>query len=217
MNPISSLIARDLKLEFRRKSTLAGLLIYVMSSVFICYLSFRQIIDIPTWNALLWIIILFAAVNAVVRSFLNESRGIQLFHYLLVSPVQLILARISFNTAYLVMLAIITTLFYSLFLGHSIEDIPMFLLGIILGCACLSSVLTLMSAIASKAGNNPSLVAILGFPVIIPTLMTVIRFSKNAIDGISWSVNLNYALILLALFAMTVIMAILLFPYLWKD
>ncbi len=214
---VLTLISKDALLELRRKTSIAGILIYIISSVYICYLSFRQIIDVPTWNALFWIVILFAAVNAVARNFLNDSKGVQLYNYLLLSPVTLIISRIIFNVFYLFILASVTFFFYSLFLGSLVENMTMFFTGLILGSACLASILTLMSAIASKAGGNPSLVAILGFPVIIPTLMTVIRFSKNAIDGIAWSVNINYIIILGALFIISIVMAILLFPYLWKE
>jgi heme exporter protein B len=86
-----------------------------------------------------------------------------------------------------------------------------------LGSAGLSSTLTLVSAIASRAGNNPSMMAILSFPILIPLLMTIMRFSKNAIDGIGWSVNSNYAIILAALTAMVTLLSYLLFPYLWRD
>ena len=160
---------------------------------------------------------MFAAVNAVARNFLSDSKGIQLYNYLLLSPVVMILSRIIFNVFYLFILASITFLFYTLFLGNLVNDMAMFASGMLLGCGCLAAILTLMSAIAAKAGGNPSLVAVLGFPVIIPTLMTVMRFTKNAIDGLAWSVNLHYLLILGALFIMSIVMAILLFPYLWKE
>lgn len=74
---------------------LTGVLIYVVSTGFICYMSFRQIIDIPTWNALFWIIMVFAAINAVARSFMQESKGLQLYYYTLLHPASVILSRYS--------------------------------------------------------------------------------------------------------------------------
>jgi heme exporter protein B len=212
-----SLVRKELVLEFRNKTTLTGLLIYVISALFIAYLSFRQIIDIPTWNSLLWIIILFATTNAVARSFLSETDGVRLFNYLLISPVTLIIGRSVVNLLILFILALITYTFYSLLIGNPVSDNLMFLTGLIVGVACLSTTFTLISGIAAKAGGNASMIAILGFPVIIPTLLTCIRFSKNAIDGIAWSVNVSYLLVLLALLVISTVLAVLLFPYLWKD
>ena len=121
------------------------------------------------------------------------------------------------NLIILVILALVTYLFYSIFIGNLVSDNVMFLTGLVVGVACLSTIFTLISGIAAKAGGSASMIAILGFPVIIPTLLTCIRFSKNAIDGLSWSVNLNYLLVMLALLVISSVLAVLLFPYLWKD
>lgn len=211
------LAAKEFRLEWRQKTMLTGVLIYVVSTGFICYMSFRQIIDIPTWNALFWIIMVFAAINAVARSFMQESRGLQLYYYTLLHPAAVILSRILYNSFLLLTVALVHLLFYSLFLGNQIADLPMFMVGLILGSTGLASTLTLVSAIASRANNSPSLMAILSFPILIPLLMTILRFSKNAIDGIDWAVNGNYAWILVALTGIVITLSYLLFPYLWRD
>jgi len=214
---VGRLTAKEFQLEWRNKTLVTGMLIYVVSTVFICYLAFRQIVDVPTWNALFWIIMVFAAVNAVARSFMQETRGIQLYYYTLLHPATVILSKILYNFLLLLALALVNLLFYSLFLGNLISDLPMFLSGLILGSLGLSSILTLVSAIASKAGNSPSLMAILSFPILLPLLMTIMRFSKNAIDGLGWTVNGNYGIALGGLGVMVIALSYLLFPYLWKD
>jgi len=211
------LVAKEFRLEWRQKSVVTGILIYVISTVFICYLTFRQVIDIPTWNALFWIIMVFAAVNAVARSFMQETRGVQLYYYTLLHPGMVILSKITYNTALLMIVALVNFVFYSLFLGNEVSDLGMFLLGLLMGSAGLAATLTLVSAVASRANSSPSMMAILSFPILIPLLMTIMRFSKNAIDGIGWVVNGDYAISLIALFGMVVMLSYLLFPYLWRD
>jgi heme exporter protein B len=217
LSSILILTSKEFRLEWRNKTMLTGMLIYVISTVFICYLAFRQIVDIPTWNALFWIIMVFAAVNAVASSFMQESRGIQLYYYTLLHPAAVILSKILYNFLLLLTLAFVNLLFYVLFLGNLIGDLPMFSIGLILGSLGLSSILTLVSAIASKAGNSPSLMAILSFPILLPLLMTIMRFSKNAIDDLGWAVNTNYGLALGGLSVMVITLSYLLFPYLWKE
>ena len=217
LKEILQLVAKEFRLEWRQKTALTGILIYVISTVFICYLSFRQIIDIPTWNALFWIIMVFAAVNAVARSFMQESRGVQLYYYMLLNPVSVILSKIIYNTCLLSVVALVNFACYSLFLGNQVSDTGMFLLGLLLGSFGLAATLTLVSAVASRASGTPSLMAILSFPILIPLLMTIMRFSKNAIDGIGWAVNGNYAIVMIALFGMVTGLSYLLFPYLWRD
>jgi heme exporter protein B len=75
----------------------------------------------------------------------------------------------------------------------------------------------MISAIASKAGNNGTLMAILSFPVIIPLLMLVIKLSKNAMDGLDRSVSLKEIGVLFAINAIVIVISLLLFPYLWRD
>ena len=217
LRELIDLSAKEFRLEWRHKTALTGMVIYVVSTVFISYMAFRELIDIPSWNALFWIILVFAAVNAVARSFMQESRGIQLYYYTLLNPVTVIFSKIIYNSCMLVVLSFIHLAFFTLFLGNQIQDIGMFILALVLGSTGLASILTLISAITSKAGGSPSLMAILSFPLLIPLLMVIMRFSKNAIDGIGWTVNSQYALLLLGLFGITLTLGYLLFPYLWRE
>lgn len=214
---INYLIRKEILLEWRQKYAFNGLLLYVISTVFICYLSFKQIIDVPTWNALFWIIMLFASVNAIAKSFIQESKGRQLYFYTLVSPQAIILSKIIYNLLLMCILSLINLAFYSLLIGNLIQDMPMFIVALILGGMGFASVLTMVSAIASKANHNVTLMAILSFPLLVPLLMTVIKFSKNAIDGLAFSVNLSYVLILVAINVIVITLAFILFPYLWRD
>ncbi|HKR03177.1 MAG TPA: heme exporter protein CcmB [Bacteroidia bacterium] len=217
MKQIIELIKKEILLEWRLKYSFSGILIYVISTIFICYLSFKQIIDPPTWNALFWIILLFAAVNAVAKSFMQESKGLQLFYYTLLNPQHVILAKTIYNMILLLILSCMSFLFYILFMGNIVQNTPMFFIGLLLGASGLSSVLTLVSAIAAKTNNSSALMAILSFPILLPLLMTIIKFSKNAMDGLNWSVNYPNLIILLAINLLVISLSYLLFPYLWKE
>lgn len=214
---ILHLIKKEITLEWRNRYAFNGIIIYVIATVFICYLSFREIIDPATWNALFWIIMLFASVNAVAKSFLQESRGRQLYYYSILDARAVILSKIIYNVLLLVMLAFINLFFYSLFIGNIIQNLALFSLALLLGSAGLAAVMTIVSAIASKAADNAALMAILAFPVILPLLITIIKFSKNAIDGFDFEMNYKYAVILVSIDAMVVALGFLLFPYLWRD
>ncbi|MFM7767915.1 MAG: heme exporter protein CcmB [Bacteroidota bacterium] len=217
MNRLWKLIALEFSHEFRQKNALAGTFIYVLATVFVSYLAFRRIVDVPTWNALFWIIMLFAAVNAVARSFMQESAGVRLHYYFLASPLGVVFSRILYNSILLLSIGIISLGAFLVFLGGNIQDMAGFLLGLLLGSMGLASILTMTSAIASRAGNSPTLMAILSFPVLIPFLMVLIRYWKNTIDGIAWTVNGSYALVMAALTGLVYALTYILFPYLWRD
>ena len=122
-------------LELRMKYALNGILLYVISTVFVCYLSFRSVIQPTTWNSLFWIIMLFASINAVAKSFMQESRGRQLYMHTLASPQAIILSKIIYNVLLMISLSLICFLFYSLFIGNIVQNIPMFILCLLLGSA----------------------------------------------------------------------------------
>ena len=98
-----------------------------------------------------------------------------------------------------------------------VNDFKMFGIAVLLGSLGFAAVITMVSAIAAKASNNIGLVSILGFPVLIPILMTTIRFSKCAMDGLGWAVAQKFALLLIGLNLLVVALAYLLFPYLWRE
>ncbi len=217
LTEIKHLTIKEIQLEWRQKYAFNGLLLYVISTVYICYLSFKNIIDPATWNAVFWIIMLFAAVNAIAKSFVQESKGRLLYYYSITSPQSVILSKIIYNILLMIILSMINLFFYSFFIGNIVQDMPLYTISLLLGSIGFSTVLTMVSAIASKANNNGTLMAILGFPILIPLLLTIIKLSKNAIDGLDWSVSYQYIIILLAINVMIVALSFLLFPYLWRD
>jgi len=217
LNQYFKLVSHEIRLEFKNKQALTSLLVYSLATIFIAYISYRTALDPITWNALFWIIMLFAATNAIARSFLQESRGLQLFHYILLNPSIVILAKTSYNILLLSVLGIINLLAFSLFFALPIENLMQFIGGLFLGSFGLSAVLTLVSGIVSKAHSQAALVAILGFPLLFPLLITIIKFSNLAISGVDWSVNQPNFLLLIALNSIIVALSFLLFPYLWRD
>lgn len=220
LKEIAVLIQKEITLEWRQKYALNGILLYVVSAVFITYLSVgakQGNIGVPTWNALYWIIILFSAVNAVAKSFVQEHQGRQLYYYMIASPEAIIISKIIYNTLLTLVLALLGYFVFSVILGNPVQDQGMFLLNLILGAVGFSACLTMVSGIASKASNNATLMAILSFPVIIPILLMAIRVSKNAIDGLDWSVSLDKIVTLMAINVIVAVTAYILFPYLWRS
>jgi heme exporter protein B len=214
---LSHLIRKEFLLEFRQKSTLAGILVYIVATVFISVLCFQAKLDKITWNALFWVIFAFIAVSVSSKSFIQETKGKGLYNYLYYHPQHFILSKIIYNMLLMAVLSLLTFFFYSWFVGSVVQDMGMFLLSLLFSSTAFSGVLSLMSAIASKAGNNMSLMAILSFPVLLPLLLVSIKLSKYAIDDLGWAVSYKYLIVLVMLNIVVVALATLLFNYLWKE
>ena len=217
LSQLKHLFIKEFSIELRQKYAINGILLYGVSTIFISYLSFKKILNPGVWNALFWIIMLFASVNAVSKSFMQESKGRLLYLYTIASPRAVILSKMLYNSFLIVLISFLCFLFYGLFIGNIVQDNVLFSIVLFLGSMGFSSILTLMSAIASKTNSNFSLMAILSFPVMVPLLMTLIKVSRNAIDGLDWSVSSNYLIVLALLNVIVGMLTYLLFPYLWKD
>ena len=215
-NQVKFLIHKEIALEWRSKYALNGILLYVVSTIFVCFLSFKQINPI-TWNALFWIIMLFASVNAIAKSFLQENRSRQLYYYSLTSAKAIILSKIVYNILLMLLLSLTAIMFYMLVFKNPVGDLSLYMLAVLIGSISFANVFTMISGIASKANNSGALMAVLSFPVIIPLLIVLIKLSKNAMDGLDRSVSYNEIGVLVAINFIVITVSLLLFPFLWKD
>lgn len=217
MNNIYILLKKDLLLELRQQHTFYGVLLYIASTIFVLYLAMDEPVA-NVWNGLYWLIQLFVCVNTVAKSFLQESKGRMLYFYSVVSPVQFIISKLLYNILLMVFMSVINLLLFFIFLNNPLSSGLTFTGIVVLGGASLSLVFTVMSAIASKAQHNAALIAILGFPVILPQLLLLMRLSKTAFAEL-FKAGAVFQLsgLVLGLDVLIVIMAVILFPYLWKD
>lgn len=217
---IKILLIKEIKLEWRQKYALNGIILYLASTIFTVYLSVNVkigILDPQIWNALFWIIILFTAVNAVAKSFILENSGRMLYYYSISKPQSFILAKIIYNSLLMILLGTLGYIIYALILNNPVKDILLFYLNITLAGLAFATTLTMISAIAAKANNSHTLMTILSLPIIIPILLMVIRISGNAIAGMARSTSQGDLLTLLALIVMIGTVAYILFPYLWRS
>ena len=214
---IFTLCRKDFLIEFRQRQTILGILLYIASTAFVVYLSVNKP-DAITWNALFWIMQLFIVTNAVAKSFMGDSKNRQLYYYAIAHPIHYIFSKIIGNIILVTGLNIINILIYFTLMGNPTLNSGIYFIITLFGGISLSLIFTLLSAIASKAQQQASLLAILGFPIILPLLMLLIRLSKVAFGEI-FRENAVIQLfgLLLGLDLVIIIMSFILFPYLWKE
>ncbi len=205
-------------LELRRQHTFYGILLYIASTVFVLFLSIPDEPDASIWNSLFWVIQLFVCVNTVAKSFLAESKGLMLYYYSITSPIEFIIAKLLFNIILMLIMSTISLLLFFTFLTNPVIDTFKFFGIVLLGGTSISLTFSLMSAIAAKAQQNAALIAILGFPVILPQLLILMRLSKTGFAEIFRAgVALQLTGLIVGLDILVFALAVILFPYLWKD
>lgn len=216
MKHIIALFRKDLLLELRQQYSFYGILLYVASTIFVLYLAMGQPED-QVWNGLFWMIQLFVCVNAVAKSFLQESRGRMLYFYSIAGARDFILSKLMFNALLMALLSLTSWILFSLLLGNPVRNGWRFMGVAMFGGLGLSLVFTFLSAIAARAQQNAALMAILGFPLIIPQILLMMKLANTAFSQVIQTGLAQIVLLLAGLDLLVVVLAIILFPFLWKD
>lgn len=213
---ILTLIRKDLLLETRQQHTFYGVLLYIASTTFVVYLSMGQPED-KVWNGLFWVLQLFVCINAVAKSFLQDSKGKMLYFYSIAGPADFILSKLLFNAILMLLMNLLSLAVFTLLLGNPITKMTEFVLISMLGGISLSLVFTFLAAIAAKAQQQAALMAIMGFPIIIPQLLLLMKITSSAFSSVIQDGWWNMVGMLGGLDLMIIALAYILFPFLWKD
>jgi len=197
----------------------ASLLLFVVSACFTVYqITFagKARINPLVWNAVFWLVLLFSAFQVAARGFQKEMEREFWYWFFFLQAEVLLLGKLAYHFLMLCLTAFIAWGFLALFFGNPIQDAGMFCVVVLLACLGMASALTLVSAIASRARRNSALLPVLGFPLLIPTLMLVVKLSLIALDNLGWDFAWKNIATLCALDLIMVSLSLILFPYLWR-
>ncbi|MBI2282280.1 MAG: heme exporter protein CcmB [Bacteroidetes bacterium] len=213
---ILALMQKDLLLEARQQYTLYGILLYLASTIFVVYLSMDQPEE-KVWNGLFWVIQLFVCINAVAKSFLQENRGRMLYFYSIAGARDFVLSKLLFNALLMIVMSLLSLGVFTVLLGNPLENGLIFVFITCLGGVSLSLVFTFLAAIAAKAQQQAALMAIMGFPIIIPQLLLLMKISSTAFASVIQGGWWQMVGLLAGLDLMVIALAVILFPFLWRD
>jgi heme exporter protein B len=216
LKSILTLLKKDMLLEFRQQYTFFGILLYIASTTFVIYLTMGKPDD-EVWNGLFWITLLFICINTVARSFLQEGRGRMLYFYTIASPIHFIFSKLIYNSLLMCFMSGLSLLLFTLLLGNPLEHSLLFFGLSCLGGISLSLVFSFLAAIASKAQQPSAIMAILGFPLIIPQLMLLMKIANIAFADVVQNGLPELVGLLCGFDIMIVALSYILFPFLWKE
>ncbi len=190
-------------------------MLYVFSTVFICYLSFIKL-EVSVWNGLVWILVVFTMTNAANRIFIYESGDQRIYLYSLAGANSIIIAKLIYQWLVSGILALLVFLTWSMLFSQKIPHLFAFISVLLLGVWAMSNVLTLNNALSSGTKNSPTVLAILSFPVLLPVLLTTIKASAMTMQETMHPDFGLFLMVLGLLNVLTLALSIVLFQYLWR-
>lgn len=216
---ISAVFVKDLQAEMRSRYAVNTVLAFVAAALFLILFSLNAEQLPPTAKSgLVWIIILFAALSSLSRSFVMETER-QTFNLLRLHgrASEVFIGKLSYNFIFALSVNILTFMCYIFLLDIPITDGTALLLTLILGTAGLSAVATLLAAIVSQADRKGAIFSVLSIPLLVPLVLILVRTTKAAlIEGLTQ----NYINDFWALFGfagVSISAGIILFDYIWED
>ncbi|MCL5021422.1 MAG: heme exporter protein CcmB [Bacteroidetes bacterium] len=220
MKAASAIFSKDLNSELRTRYALNSLLMFVVVTLSIILFSTAgEIVSSSLSAGILWIIVFFAAMSGLSRSFVSEEeRGTSMTLQLWVKPTSVLLGKLAFNSVLIYVLNILIIFAYLLTMPSFVVKSPfIFFITVLLGSFGLASASTFIAAIISKANSKGTLYPVLSFPILLPLLMSVIDATRLSVDGASMAEASADFKILISYCVVVTTVAVVLFDFVWRD
>ncbi|ULT42346.1 cytochrome C biogenesis protein [Niabella defluvii] len=153
LKPILTLFKKELVLEVRQQYSFYGILLYMGATIFVLFLAIQDP-DEKIWNGLFWVIQLFICINAVAKSFMQESRARMLYFYTISSPAHFMVAKLLFNSLLMLLMTLISLVLFLAFIGNPVQKMLPFIGLSLLGGFSLSMVFTFWRPLRQKPAKT---------------------------------------------------------------
>jgi heme exporter protein B len=212
---IKHIFIKEFAIELRQKFAVSGIFLFAATMIFLVYKIFNEI-NTREWTVLLWIVVLFAGLNAIVKSFAQERKETYLYYYTLFDPTDLMFAKVLYNLFLLSLLFGSILFFFTVFAGYPVKNNVLFYSGAAAGLAGLSIIFTFISLISSSDNGNATLMAILALPLSLPTILLLLKITTVSTGLITDTAVWQDFILLIGIDAILLGAVLLLFPVLWR-
>lgn len=215
----SAVFLKDLRTELRSRYAINTVLAFVGAALLLVLFSLKaeQLPPTPK-SGLIWIIILFAALSSLSRSFVTETER-QTFDLLRLhgKASEVFAGKLLYNFIFTLAVNICTFILYIFLLGLPLADMLALVLTLVLGTLGLSAVSTMLAAIVAQADRKGAIFSVLSIPLLFPLILILVRTTKAALlEGLTAN-YLNDFWALLGFAGVTITTGLLLFDYIWED
>ncbi len=219
---VLAVTAKDLRAEFRTRVALNSLGLFALTTLAaVAYAigPFRISPDDRPFllATLLWIVLFFAAMAGLDRTFVKEEEShTAALLRLSASPAVVFMGKLLFNLLLLGVLTALLVPLYCVLMGFEIVHVGWFVAVLAAGGYTLAVTTTIVAAIIARAMSRGALFAVLSLPLLLPLLVFVIQGTTAVADG-SLEVVHQSLRATVSMGGLMTVAAVALFPAVWVD
>ncbi len=208
----------DWRLERRSRLGLNSVLTFSATALFLAVFLMRAQDAEPGAQAgLIWLILTFAALQALPRSFVQEADRRTDWIWFTHAPAEAVfLGKFLHNLVFTWIFAAAAGSAALVLLGLTPEEPLLAATALLLGSAGLVSVSTLLAALVSRTRQRGSLFAVLVLPLLIPGLLLAGRLTLAGFAGALGDTWVNDVAGLVGFAGATLTAGVLLFGHIWE-
>jgi heme exporter protein B len=211
-----AILRKECRSEWRTRYGLnAALLFSVTTLTAVSFAVGRMPNRTDVLAALLWIVMLFAALASLSHAFVREVEGKTMTLLRLVaSPTSIALGKLAFNLLFLLVLEVVTVPLFLVLMGGPPPRWGAFAALLALGSVALATSSTLVGAVIAQTRGRGALFAGVSFPLLLPMLAAAVSGTRAQWEGNPVGAELR----LLGAYAAALLGAgLLLYDHLWED
>jgi heme exporter protein B len=220
LRSVGAVFLKDWHSELRTRYAISALGMFVITTIAIIMFSLGSESAPPdVLSGMLWVVIFFAAMSGLSRTFVSEEeRGTSMTLQLLAPGSAVYFGKLLFNLVLSLALNAVTVVLYAAFVnGFVVKTVSIFLVTIILGSIGLAAAATVIAAIIARANTKGTLYPVLSFPIVLPLLLAVINATRLAAEGAYFAEAAGEFQLLISYIVVVITASATVFDFVWKD
>lgn len=219
---IWAIFAKDLRLEWRHRETLASMCVFGLLVVFIFNFAFEPAREetLRLLPGLLWIAFAFAGILGFNRAFAAERENSSLEGLTLapVDPGAIYVGKLLANLLFLGIAEAVIVFATSLWYNFSfLPVLGRFVLVVFLGTLGYAAVGTVFGAVSANTRMREVMLPVLQFPVAVPIFIGAIEATTGVLRGEPLSVYAGWVNLLAGFCVVFLVLSYLLFEYVLEE
>ena len=213
---IWAILRKECRSEWRTRYGMSSALLFAVTTLTAVSFVTGRIVDrTDILAALLWIVLVFAALASLAHTFVREVEGHTMTMLRLVaSPTSIALGKLGFNLLFLMVLEIVTVPLFLVLMGGPPLHWGRFLAVMGLGSVALAAAATLVGAVIAQTRGRGALFAAVSLPILLPVLAGAVSGTRGQWNGVPVAAELR---LLAGYTAVLLGMSLLLYDHLWED